>query len=259
MLPIPPRSRPPSGAGGSSFGERVPALAGDGGAMVYLALAPDNIAHRVHRLPTQPLGIRGLPAAIVAVGEVAVVRGLLSWGRQRTNLSAVEALQLPMAIIGPRQAATMARQLQRASEACDGTPSGAVGLSARGTSGVIRGFPCPDGPVLLLTNGDAGLWAGSGRLLLELPDRQIQVLGWRVAADHLRASTPAGEIDLTGTNAEHLLTRLAPGLDEIVVRDISLRSTFTALFIGAVQRAREAATIDVAMVSWHDAGHGRGT
>jgi hypothetical protein len=227
--------------------------------MVYLALAPDDIGHRAPRVPTQRMRIRGLPPPIVAVGEVAVVRGLLSWGRERTNLSALEALQLPMAIIGPRQAATLARQLQRASEACEATPSGGVGLSARGTSGIVRGFPCPDGPVLLLASGDAGVWAGSGRLFLDLPDRQIQVLGWRVAADHLRASTPSGEVDLTGTHAEHLLSRLAPALDETVVRDISLRSTFTPLFTGAVGHAREAATIGVAMLSWHDAGHGRGT
>jgi hypothetical protein len=252
VRPLSPRS-PLRRSGGSRFGDHAPTLAAGGGATVYLAPAPADVVKPSWRGSIYVAPTSGVRARAVPVGEVAVVRGLLSWGRQRMNLSAVEALQLPQTVIGPTQAATMARQLQRASEACDGTHAGAIGLSAHGASGLVRGFPCPDGPILLLAIDGAALWASTGGLLLDLPDRQLQVLGWRVTADHVCASTPVGETDLTGTSGEHLLTRLAPGLDEIDVRGVSLRSTFTGLFVGAVERAREAATTGVPMLSWHDA------
>jgi hypothetical protein len=149
----------------------------------------------------------------------------------------------------------MAWQLQRASEVCDGTRSGGVGLWARGASRFVRGFPCPDGPVPLAAVDDGALWASNGALLLDWDDRHIEVVGWRVTADHLCALTPVGEIDVTGSSAEQLLRRLAPGLNEVVVREISLRSTFAGLFISAVESAREAATTGVSLLSWHDAGH----
>jgi hypothetical protein len=255
VSPSHPRSARPGRADGSSFGINAPALAGDGNAMVYLALTPDDKAPRGQRAPPQPGRGPGLGVGAAPVGEVAVVRALLWWGRQRVNLSAVEALQLPKAVIGPQQAATIAWQLQRASEVCDGTPTGGVGLFPRGAAGLVRGFPCPDGPVLLWAVDVAALWATNGGLLLDLRDRQIVVLGWRVGAVQLYVRTPLGEVDLTGTIATELLSWLAPGLDEVAVRDISLRSAFAGLFVGAVDRSRAAAMAGLSMLSWHDVGH----
>jgi hypothetical protein len=100
------------------------------------------------------------------------------------------------------------------------------------------------------------VWASGGALLLDWRDRHAEIVGWRVTADHLCASTPVGEVDVTGTSAEQVLTGLAPGLDDVVVREMSLRSSFSGLFLSAIDRAREAATNGLSLLSWHDAGHG---
>jgi hypothetical protein len=255
MNPLPPRTPPLGRARGSSFGEHAPVLAADGGAMVYVALAPRTVAQRLQGGSTRFELRSGARARSVSICEVAVVRGLLSWARRRMNLSAVDVLQLPHAVIVPERAATMAWQLQRASEICDGTRLGGVGIWARDSSGFVRGFPCPDAPVLLAAVNDGALWASSGALILDCRDRHAEIVGWRVTADHVCASTPIGEIDVTGTSAEQLLRRLAPGLDDVVVREVSLRSTFAGLFVSAIASAREAATTGVSLLAWHDAGH----
>lgn len=194
-------------------------------------------------------------AGATAVGEVATIRALLSWGRTRTNLSAAEALLLPAAVLSARQAATLARQLRRAGELCDRGDAGGVGLCARGASGFVRVFASPDQPVLLMAAGDERLWADGGALVIEgarMPGNRTGVSGWRVSDGRWHVSTPSGELDLTGTSVGALLTALLPGVDEVIVREAPLRAAFAALFATGVDVARSAAARDLAMAIWHE-------
>lgn len=189
------------------------------------------------------------------VGDLAGVRALLSWGGSKVNLAAVGVLGLPQAVIAPQQAMTLARQLRRADELCDRMPAGALCLSARAAPGPVRAFACPDGPVLLLVAGGAGIWASEDGLVLrnrDLPGGSVTVRGWQVGAGSVRVSTPGGTLELGGTCAARLLTRLAPGVDEPVVHPAPLRAAFTGLLGHATDTAQRAAASDAAMLVWRE-------
>jgi len=253
-LPVPAQRGPRLLDGALAMGWQDPVLAAGGAARVHVAAVRDVAP--VGRGSSQPAGSNQAGTAATAVGELATVRALLSWGRSRTNLSAAEVLQLPAALLSARQAAALARQLQRAGELCDQGDAGAVGVCARGAAGFVRVFACPEQPVLLMAAGGERLWADGGALVIEganLPDGGIGVSGWHISAGRLRVSTPAGELDLTKTPAGGLLTALIPGVDEVVVREAPLRSAFAALFATGVDVARKAAARDLPLAVWHEA------
>jgi hypothetical protein len=241
-------------------GSHEPLLAGEAAAPVYAALARADELPLVLAEPMRharaPVGAR---AGAGTLGNVASVRAVLSWGRSRTNVSAIESLQLPQAVLTARQAATLARQLRRVWELCGRVPAGGVGLSVPGAPGLARAFACPDGPVLLMAAPSARLWVRSGGVLLEDldgPGRRIDVAGWRVGAAHLVVSTRAGDLDLTGSAVGRLLTSLVPAADEIVVHDVPLRAVFADLLSPAVEIARDAAASGQTMVVWHQTERG---
>ena len=236
-------------------GSHAPLLAGEGSAPVYAALSRASDLPLVLAEPMQharvPVRTR---AGAGTLGDVASVRSLLSWGRSRTNVSAIETLQMPHAVLTARQAATLARQFRRIWELCGRVPAGGVALSVPGAPGLARAFACADGPVLLMGATGARLWARSGGLLVEdlyAPDRGIDVLGWRVGPARLDVTTPQEDLDLTGSEAGRLLTSLVPAGDEIVVHDVPLRAVFADLISPAVEIARTAAARGLMMVVWH--------
>ncbi|MGH3491806.1 MAG: hypothetical protein ACRDQ1_01055 [Sciscionella sp.] len=212
-----------------------PVLAGDGTAMVRVALAAGSTTDR-------------------SVGDLATVRALMSWGRGRVNLSAVEVLQQPHTPVGPRDAARMAWQLRRAAELCDRERASGLGLSRREASGLVWGFACPDEPLLLLTEDPAWVAASRSGLLLQLDGRAgrtVLVQGWRVGEPNVTACTDRGVLELRRDAAARLLTRLAPGMDRVAVAPVPLRSVFCGLFVGLVDLAAAASTSGSALLIRH--------
>jgi hypothetical protein len=179
------------------------------------------------------------------IGDLATVRNLLAWGRQRVNLSAAGVLQLPHARVSPQDAARMAWQLRRAGEVCDRLHARGLGLSAGPGSGLVRGFACSDGAVMVLVVGGDWVAASPAGLLLHTqgpPEETTLVHAWRVADGEVSATTEAGEIQLSRSRAGRLLTQVAPGMDEALIRSVPLRTVFSGLFIRLVDIASIAST-----------------
>jgi hypothetical protein len=184
------------------------------------------------------------------VGDVATVRALRSWGRGRVELSELGILQLPHARVSSRHARKMAWQLHSAAEECAKANQLGLGVSSSEHAGLARGFVCQEGPLMLLTEGNAWVAATPAGLLVhtdENPDTTLLVHGWSALDGHVSVITDDGEVDLHKSRAGKLLTRVAPGLESAVVRQVPLTTIFAGLFVTLADMALMAALGNTAL------------
>lgn len=210
-----------------------PILAPDATTMISVSLGRAD-------KPTAPSSSALPIASETIVSDLATVRNLHAWSRQRVNLSEIGVLQLPEARVTPQGSARIAWQLRRASEICYRQRASGLGLAARASSDLIRGFACSDGAVTLLVNHTGSVAASPIGLLLHIhgpPDTTLLVDGWRITNDGVVASTRDGELELPADRGGSLLAELAPSLHEAIVRPVALRTVFSGLFIGLVDLA----------------------
>jgi len=178
------------------------------------------------------------------IGDVATVRGLRGWGRGRINLSELGILQLPHSRVSPRHARKMAWQLHLAAEECAKVQAFGIGVSATDHSGLCRGFVCQEGPLMLLAEGGAWVAGSTAGLVVHVDEdlgTTLLVHGWRVHEGSVTAFTDQGEVDLWKSRAGKLLTRVAPGLPEAVVRQVPLTTVFAGMFVTLADMALLAA------------------
>jgi hypothetical protein len=164
------------------------------------------------------------------LGERALIVAFVDWADRHADASALHALRLSEADIGPAAALRLRWQLDQ----LRGRPGGETGLgifAPPDSVAPVRGLVPTDPPTIVLANRAASLTVDPGGLRLDAPGSgdPVAVRAWRVDEHGVIADTDQGPRDLGSTPAADLLRAVGRHAPQVAVRPVELGRLFAAL------------------------------